>query len=486
MKSLNRLLPCLLLTLSTSVFALGVSDFTENIDRKSKASDEYLQLKEKSRRNFKIEGSIKNLFRSFASTIEVPGFVSARDLGNTATIVGPIRPQLNFGLGDTIYLRWTGSPAPKEGDIYAAYTPAVVLQNIEDLTDFTVIPWVDPLKRKIPKGFRLAGYLYESNAEVHITKIANAVVEAKVDKLNGFVTLNDELMAPPPRYKEIQAINAGIQQSAVVVSGVPFERISPSPNTFIYLNRGSRDGVKIGRIYQALEEVKLQDPPAIVPQTSLGEAMVVYVSDAFSTAIITKQFDVIRVGALLKTKQSKGSETEEKYKLATRPSVTPQQDLESFEKNDQRTAALPPPEEAPLPAEPSTPAPELSAVAPPLPPAPAAPAPELSAKEQKERRENILGLTKEERQRLETLDAEEQVRSTTKNLTPVDISGLEENAQAGDEGHGNAGEGDLPPLPPTPNAFAPKKPTAKNDKNQKGPKKGHRDEEELNSLMQNM
>jgi hypothetical protein len=41
----------------------------------------------------------------------------------------------------------------------------------------------------------------------------------------------------------------------------------------------------------------------LAPEVSQGEAMVVYATDSYATAMITKQFDVIRIGTLMKTKE---------------------------------------------------------------------------------------------------------------------------------------------------------------------------------------
>ena len=261
------------------------------------------KLNARAKRNEDMIQSDANLaFKKTTLHIEVPGFITTSPIPLLGTIIGPVTSvSSNYRMGDNVYLKWVGSPMPKVGELYQTYGRAIVLQNTQDPTDFEVIAPPDN-DTGLPGDRRMAGYFYEQTGTIRIYKISGGGVEAIVEALKGQVTRGEYIMPKLPSYDEIKPIYNGVQLSAAIVSGSPPDRINTIPGAYVYINRGLKDGIRPGTVFEAVETVKLEGAAYMPPEVSLGEAMVVHATESFSTAIISRQFDVIRIGGLLKTK----------------------------------------------------------------------------------------------------------------------------------------------------------------------------------------
>jgi hypothetical protein len=285
-----------------------VEDFTEQ--KTNSLSDPYLDGLNKSRskheaemlQNVDLIQSAHGTYKKFNDRVRVPGFISAAKLPQLGRIVGPVLPaDTSLRLGDTVFIRWYGAVPPKVGDRYASFTPGIVLQNTENLTDFEVFD-VPTSSIKIPKYRRLAGYIYETNGRIKVMKVSGHVVTAVVEQLSSRAGIGNEIMEIPPLLNAVPPVTNGNRVSAAVVCGSPTDRLSTTERSFVYLNRGSRDGIQVGRVFESIENVKTDQPMDEKVEMSNGEAIIVHVTESFSTAMITKQFDVIRIGSLLSSK----------------------------------------------------------------------------------------------------------------------------------------------------------------------------------------
>lgn len=434
---------------------------------------ETLQIKElsdnKDYQNFQKEhgsqdrfyGSPKDFYTKAVDNIVVPGFISASPLENIATIVGPETINVNYRMGDTLYLRWNSPHLPRVGERFQTFTPAIVLQSTANPTDFTVSLGPTYKGEPLPKGRRMAGYFYESTGRLKIIKVSQGLVEAVLEALSGQVAKGDQLMPMLPVRKNLQSTAGSMRLAAAIVSGSPPERISTTKRSFIYINRGSRDGIKVGNVFEAIESVKLDASLNVTaPELSAGEAVVIFTTEAYSTAMITKQFDVIRIGSLLRVKNS-ASPLSPSAPFANMPSYSelkkgePKMDVPEVPTIDLPGDDLPDPLKHRNPP-PTVPAPPQQTQAP-VKPKPSA----LSELDQLEKSQKFNNLTPEEKLRLGTLSRQERV-----GVTPAPSENEEE----------------APPTPGLDNSFGKgKKPAKKSAKK----KAQTNDEEELNLLMQN-
>lgn len=431
--------------------AFGDDGVFANFDEEVKGKEDfqsstYKKQRQKSAERDMVIGTARQSYLKFSRRVNVPGFISSSALTEIANLMGPSNVTASFRIGDTVYFQWVGTPGPREGERWAVFTPAVVLQSTLDPTEFSVK--TQPAKiQDLPENSRLAGFFYESNGVIRITKINQGLVEAVIEKLSGQVSLGDKLMPIIPIKNNIVPAVGGIQLAAAVVAGSPADRLSTTSKSFIYINRGSRDGIREGRVFQAVETVSVDRAVSgMAPEVSLGEAMVVHVSDSYSTAMITKQFDVIRIGSLLKTKQEFNALTQKIPFTNFIPggSVKGTDDYVEVPTMGDLDAETDPTLPDPVRKKPAPPQPALS---------------ELDALE---RSQKFNSLTPEERSRLGKLSRQEKVGEESED---ADISDLGT------------------PIPaPVDNSFrqgAPKK----GDKKKKKKAPDANDEEELNQLM---
>jgi len=245
---------------------------------------------------------VYNLKENVFSIPRIPGFISASPISDIARLVGPSSINDSYRIGDTVYFNWMSLPSPRVGLKFSFFTPAVVLQNLTNPTDFSIYLRADNIE--IPKDYRMAGYFYESNGTVRITKISGGLAHGVIEEVHGQISKSDRLMPMLPKATKIRGFAGGLQVSAAVVAGSPVDRLSTTIKSFIYLNRGARDGMKPGRLLHSVEFVPMDaSVMGAAPEVSSGEVVIVHVTDSYSVGMITKQFDLIRIGSLLKTKQ---------------------------------------------------------------------------------------------------------------------------------------------------------------------------------------
>jgi hypothetical protein len=424
----------------TAPAATVVNSFQEELDNTHDTPAEYKKMKEESVFADASEGTLRKNYKSVSDTIFIPGTASVAPLADIARVVGPAGVATSFRIGDTIFLRWQGAPGPREGDRYSVFTPALILQNLQNPTEFSVV--LRNEKNEKNERYRRAGYFYESSGVIRITRVTQGLVEAVIESMTGQIAISDQIMPTLPKTKIPKPVYGGIQLSAAIVSGSPAERISTTPRSFIYINRGSRDGITLGRIFQSVETARLEGDKK-GPEMLAGEAIVVHVSDAYSVAMITQQFEVIRIGSLLRSKQ-----TDDEM-----PSFEPFHNFNPANAAKYEKAAEPVEEVPNLN--------EMNAVTDPTLPDPAKPKPPakpaLSELDAIEQANKFNSLSPKEKERLGTLSRQEKV------------------------GQEASEEEEAPSLAPVDSSFGSAKPTDKKAKKKRAQKS--RDEEELNQLM---
>lgn len=292
----------LLLCFLFSFSAKGENTGVPGMSRSKEEVERRWQQKE-AEGNFGIlnSGILRRVFSTTTPHIKPPGFISTTRVGSLGIIVGGISKEVDtYHLSSNVYLRWRGGK-PNIGDIFAVYTPRVILQSKSNFTDFELFPSNSPALPEKLKIFHHAGFFYEINGEVEIVDNSENVIRARVINHGSAIRLGDELMKPLPIHTGIPRNYSAKRITASVVLGHPHDRISPAEGSFMYINRGTRDGVDVGTVFHTLEKVKLKHVPSIQKKVELGEAVVVYATTSYSTALVTKQWQTIRLGSLLES-----------------------------------------------------------------------------------------------------------------------------------------------------------------------------------------
>ncbi len=393
----------------------------------------------------------RNLYSKFNNRVRVPGFISTSPVAPLGRVVGPVKNDSMLRMGDTIYLQWVGAPMPKPGERYATYSPAVVLQNLLDPTDFEVVARI-AAHSSLPKDRRLAGYFYETNARLKILRVQGGIVDALVEQMSSAVSVGDEVMVTLPLLESVQMHSSGTPISAAVVCGSPSDRLSMTRRSVIYINRGSRDGIRVGRVFEAIESISLDGAiGGAGPEVSHGEAVVIHTTDSYSTAMISKQFDVIRIGSLLRAKQGDVST------LPASPfgGFAETKENEKYDRPDDAVPILPNLDTPPAGADESLPEPRQNKVK-------ETPLTEL---DRMEKNLKLGNLSAKEKAKLEKLSDQEKAAA-------------ERQSEADEEAAGNPG------MPSVENSFQNDKKSAKSKKDKKSKAKMRNEEEDLNLLMQ--
>ncbi|MCO5142919.1 MAG: hypothetical protein M9962_07510 [Oligoflexia bacterium] len=462
---IKKILVVFFLCFSISAQSANIRSYTEetpkSLDTPVQKSKHYNDYKNKlaAEENF-IVGSAKKTFTRFHNRYRIPGFISASPVTEIATIIGPRVLDTSFRLGDSVFLRWNTSPGPREGDIYQVFPSSVVLQSRIDPTEFQVISKPETLD-EIAENFRLAGYFYEPVGSIKISKIRRGLVEGVVLSLSGQMSIGQSLMPKLPEVIIEQPHTGGVHIAAAIVSGSPANRLSTTKRSYIYINRGTRDGIKVGSLFEAVERMDLSTrEKSMGPETSFGEAMVVHVSDNFSTAVITKQFDIIRVGSLLRSKQLYDQVTPISP-FASLNVLNPNYLYEGHNKSvieGELSPEVPKSDELSGMPDPTLPNPERLQTSP-FRVAPDLSKPPISQLDALEKSLNLNNLSEEEKKKLNQLSTQQKIDSPDDELEDLSASGSS---------------------PTVTNSFRTSKPKKKDDKKKK-PKRN--EEEELNLLM---
>lgn len=248
-----------------------------------------------------VDENILNLLSKFEPIIKVPGFITSKIIPPVARVIGPkkdIRRALNH---DKVYIKWiSNKTSPIIGERFAIYRPAVVMQSIRKPTEYFIYTNSWKRRSELKKGMRLAGYYYQIRAEIEVTEVKPTLVTGKVTWSEDTLDVGTELIRAPPMYKSISPITGGRPIHATIVAGYPTLNLSPQRGSFVFLNRGAMDGVKVGRIFESWQLVELSEVVKDQPSKVVGKVMVTFVTDHYATGIIMEQFDVIRIGSKMR------------------------------------------------------------------------------------------------------------------------------------------------------------------------------------------
>ena len=258
----------------------------------------------KSNNNFGIldQGTLARVFSTSTPRIKIPGFISTVKVRTYGTVVGDISGRKKtYRENSNVYIEWEGA-RPNVGEVFALYTPRFILQSKLDFTEFEVA-YKKVFSNESIK-FNHAGYFYEVNAEIEVVDTSREIIRARVKNLFSSIRLGDKLIKPLPIHTRIPRKPYSNRVTASVVMGHPYNRISAIEGSFFYINRGKKDGVDVGTVFNTLEKVSLYRRAPIKKKVELGEAVVVFATGSYSTAFVTKQWDSIRLGSLLETSHS--------------------------------------------------------------------------------------------------------------------------------------------------------------------------------------
>ncbi len=278
-------------------------DLLLNKEEKLEAQERRRYLKNNSENKVIVfSQKIRRLKSGNLNFLRVPAFITLDSKQPLGKIVGPLSAvDDGFSNYSDVYIRWFSGIYPSPGEHFDIFVPQVVLQDRNDNSSFKIRVNRFGVRDR-SQGYNLAGYVYESKGFIEIMGSSKGLVKARIRTIYGKIEIGDFVIAKFPSYKNIKSIHSPVRLFAVIVAGIPLDRISPTAGSFVHINRGSRDGVEQGALFRMVAPIYVWDSEEAIPQKNiLGEVMVTHVSEAYSTAIITRQFSTIQLGSLLET-----------------------------------------------------------------------------------------------------------------------------------------------------------------------------------------
>jgi hypothetical protein len=222
------------------------------------------------------------------------GFIEAKDLDQAATITGSREEKIMLASTDQAYLRYPDRSALKAGERYSVFTTDTEKPVVDDTTG------------------RTYGYLVHILGDIVINQIAeNDVARGTLADTVAPIERGARVSAFVHQFKRIEARPSDVNLEARVIATFAPNTLL-GPGHFVVLNRGKRDGVKIGNrtfvirrgdgYRGTLESWEVHDPNS--PREVVGEILVVDVRDEASVAWIARATKELRIGEL--TEMRKG------------------------------------------------------------------------------------------------------------------------------------------------------------------------------------
>jgi hypothetical protein len=208
------------------------------------------------------------------------GFITPKPIPSWGTIVGTKDAVVNLSKGEVVYVLLQPGKAVKPGDHFTILQPGQTI--IHTIT-----------KEEI-------GQLVTNPGELVILEGKNEIVTAKIHESIRPILRGDYILTPAPVHAEAVPIRSLKKiEGRIIFSQEGIENISS--NEFIFIDRGSQDGVILGalfKIYQMSDdfEESLKEDPSRLPLNKVGKAVVVSVQDKTSAALITLSSQAIRIG----------------------------------------------------------------------------------------------------------------------------------------------------------------------------------------------
>ncbi|HXK21787.1 MAG TPA: LysM domain-containing protein [Myxococcota bacterium] len=212
------------------------------------------------------------------SARETTGLLTAEEYEAAASVVGRVPERVLMSQEDQVYLG-IGEGGVKVGD---------------ELTIFRT-------RQKVydPDTGRLLGYHVEFLGYVQVTQTSPETSLARIRMSTGEIVEGDRVTPRKPMPQDVALLPSPDVQG--IVCYFPQRRVVMAWNDFVYLNRGTNDGVEVGsplEVYRAgyTTEEPVRDERVQVPDRVIAKLVVVRVGDRSSVALVTKASTELKLG----------------------------------------------------------------------------------------------------------------------------------------------------------------------------------------------
>jgi hypothetical protein len=213
------------------------------------------------------------------SSRETAGLITPDQLEASASIVGRVPERVLLSQEDQVYI------GAGEGSV-AVGDQLTIFRTNEKVFD--------------PDTGRLLGYHVEFLGHVEVTETHPETSLAVIRMSTGEIQAGDRLMPREPLPEEI-AIQPSPSEVEGKISFFPQQRVVIGWNDFVYLNRGSVDGLEVGSPLEVFRPGYTTDEPARdervqVPDRIVARLVVVRTAEESAVALITRAETELRLG----------------------------------------------------------------------------------------------------------------------------------------------------------------------------------------------
>jgi hypothetical protein len=217
--------------------------------------------------------------------IQASGYITSKPVSSWGTIIGSKEGAVNLTEGEVVFIQLKLGKEVQAGDRFSIVrlgkqvTHPVTKQNL--------------------------GTLVLMPGELVILERKDEVAVAKIHKSFAPIYRGDMILPAQPNLPEAMPIRSQKKMEAVVVFS-PENTVAISEKEFVFIDRGSQDGVMVGDLFSIYQHPaplrghygEPKEEMKEMPLARVGEVVVVSVRQETSTALVTHSFQPIYIGDL--------------------------------------------------------------------------------------------------------------------------------------------------------------------------------------------
>ncbi len=244
---------------------------------------------------------------SFKRKFPITTFVTSNIMQDLGEIVDARHGGTYLYLGNKVYVKFDNHVDIRPGDLYSVYSPHGLVQN----------------KKSDRKG-----YSYTIVGTVKLLRKVERKWEGEVVETFFPFKRHARLTSYTPRIKDLDKVYVKRSIEGIVMKGFDSSTYL-SLGSIGYLDRGRADGLEVGAVLNvySFKDQATQKKISENPAYSIGELMVITLTDNFSTFVVTNSSREIPIGSFVQTK------TYDDYKLSMKlKNKEPLKDVKSLER----------------------------------------------------------------------------------------------------------------------------------------------------------
>lgn len=215
--------------------------------------------------------------------IQASGYMTSKPIPSWGTIIASKDAGVNLTEGEVVFIRLEPG------------------KEVQVADRFAIVRLGKPVNHPVTK--HKIGHLVLMPGELTILERKDDVVIAKINKSFSIVYRGDLIIPLRPVLPEAVAIRTQKKTEGIVAFS-PEGTENISEKEFVFIDRGSKDGVMVGDLFSIYQHpARLRGPYGEsreevkeMPMIKVGEAVVVSVQEETSTAMVTRSSQAIYIG----------------------------------------------------------------------------------------------------------------------------------------------------------------------------------------------